>query len=71
MAVPTGPRITLESVADVHGGRKIRVVYTTDIEQVKKTLLEYAGLLRRKVGRDRFVGLDFEYTNDNERDKRV
>ena len=62
MAVAAGEGITRGSLADIHGGRKIRIVYTTDNEQVKKTLLEYEGVLRCKVGRDRFVGLDLEYT---------
>ena len=63
--------ITDNLAVKIHGGHKIHAVYTTDSNQVTKTLLEYEAVLQHKVGRDRFVGLDFEYTNNEERSKKV
>ena len=52
-----------------HGSAKVNVVYTNDVHVVTETLYMYEGLLKGET--HKFMGLDLEYTDDEDDDKRV
>ena len=52
-----------------HVPADIDVVYTNDVHVVTETLHMYAGLLKGET--HKYMGLDLEYTNEDDDDKHV
>ena len=62
---------TVRRTFTAHGTTDIDVVYTNNITHVEDTLEELKPKLWKMEEGEEFMGLDFEYTNDPDKEKKV